>query len=262
MLVNSITDFSFWLLILIQVVGFILVCIKLYAKSYSAEKGKNLATKEDIGEITQIVEGVKTSLAIEIEKLKSDISYKNEHLIHLRATERAAIINYYKATWALVLNLGRVDLLKEEIDYFDPDTDSISELELRRYASDAELILNKTKEDIINLKYAKDIAESELNFFYDSNEINSITKELNLSLFEFERNLVKAANSMLQVFKDMIVKMESGQSTKNTTIETQRIRSFILANWYENRYTSLSFFRTFNESLKTALHKRLKSLTF
>jgi|SRR6185437_178506 len=161
---THVTDFKFWFIVIVQVVGFVLVCIKLFAKSYSSEKGKNLATKEDIGEITQIVESIKTSLAIKTEELRSDLSYKNEHLIHLRAAERSSIINYYKATWVLVLNFTKTDLIKNEIDYFD-DNGEISDLELRRYVSESESILNKIKEELSNLKYLRDISESELMFF-------------------------------------------------------------------------------------------------
>jgi len=236
------------------------VCIKLFAKSYSSEKGKNLATKEDIGEITQIVESIKTSLAIKTEELRSDLSYKNEHLIHLRAAERSSIINYYKATWVLVLNFTKTDLIKNEIDYFD-DNGEISDLELRRYVSESESILNKIKEELSNLKYLRDISESELMFFYDEQDLGSIIRELNLSLSEFERNLIGSINSLLQVFTEMIVKINAGQLPRGIIIEAKRKRSDILTKWYENKYNSLSFVRTFNENLKKILHNRLKNLT-
>ncbi len=42
--------------------------------SYTSEKGKNLATKEDIEEITNKVEEVKSSYVAEIERLKVDLS--------------------------------------------------------------------------------------------------------------------------------------------------------------------------------------------
>ena len=68
MTLNFITDFQFWCIIIIQATGFAIVCFKLFVKSYCTEKGKNLATKEDIGEITQIVESIKSSLAKETEE--------------------------------------------------------------------------------------------------------------------------------------------------------------------------------------------------
>jgi hypothetical protein len=259
--IAHITDFKFWFIVFVQIIGFIAVCLKLYAKSYSTEKGKNLATKEDVGEITQIVESIKTTLAIRTEELKSDLSYKNEHLIHLRAAERAAIINYYKATWVLVLNFTRTDFVKNEIDYFDDKDGDVSDLELRRYISEAESILNKIKEELSNLKYQRDISESELMFFYDEIELTSIIGELNLSLSEIERNLIGSINSLLQVFTEIPGKISAGQLPKGIIIEAKRRRSDILTKWYENRYDSLSFIRTFNENLKKILHNRLKSLT-
>lgn len=51
-----------------------LFLFRKYLFSYSSEKGKNLATKEDIGEITRKVEEVKTGYVVEIERLKVDLS--------------------------------------------------------------------------------------------------------------------------------------------------------------------------------------------
>jgi DNA repair ATPase RecN len=182
----------------------------------------------------------------------------------LRATERAAIINYYKATWALVLNLERVDLVKKEIDYFNPDDpvkDRISELELRRYAADAELILNKTKEDIVNLQYLKEVSESELAFFFDENDINDVIKRLNLSLSKFDRDLSGTITQLLLVSRTIDEKMRSGKSSMEVTIELRKSRSDILASWDEERRKSSIIIRTFNLSLKKVLHKRLRNLT-
>src|SRR5687768_15388553 len=68
--------------------------------SYLQEKGKNLATKEDIGEITKTVEGIKTSFILEIEKVKVNLSFLNTSRISLANEERLAIINYYEKHYA------------------------------------------------------------------------------------------------------------------------------------------------------------------
>ena len=237
----NITNSQFWAVIVVQILGFTAICFKLYFKSYSTEKGKNLATKEDIGEITQIVESIKTSLTIKTEELKSDLSYKNEHLIHLRAAERSAIINYYKATWALVLNFTRTDLIKYDVDNFSD--------------------LNKIKDEISNLKYSRDLSESELMFFYYEPELTSILGKLNLTLSEFERSLLSSINLLSQVFTEAVVKINNGTIIEEIDEETKRKRSDILANWYEERRNNFDFIRTFNEDLKTILLKRLMSLT-
>jgi len=256
-------DYQFWIVIILNIAGFIITCFILYYKAYSTEKGRNLATKQDIGEITQIVESIKTSLLIKTEELKSDLSYKNEHLIHLRASERAAIISYYKATWVLVLSFMRTDLIKYEIDNFDENVDkkNISFLSLR-YISESELTLNKVKEELSNLKYLKDIAESELMFFYDKPELSAIISELNLALLELERTLFGSINFLLQIFAEATVKVNNRNIDKAFIVEMKRKRSDIFANWYEDRRKSFLLIRNFNENLKNSLLKRLTSLTF
>jgi len=44
-----------------------------YLPAYTAEKGENLATKEDIAEITKQIEGVKSSYAHELEGVRAAI---------------------------------------------------------------------------------------------------------------------------------------------------------------------------------------------
>ncbi|GEA04793.1 hypothetical protein KUL17_36900 [Alteromonas sp. KUL17] len=67
-------------LILIGLQVSILLCVgciflfRKYLFSYSTEKGKNLATKEDVEEITRKVEEVKSGYVAEIERLKVDLS--------------------------------------------------------------------------------------------------------------------------------------------------------------------------------------------
>jgi hypothetical protein len=48
-----------------------------YLPSYYSEKGKNIATKEDVQELTRLVESVRAEYAINIEKYKSDLSSDN-----------------------------------------------------------------------------------------------------------------------------------------------------------------------------------------
>ena len=47
--------------------------IRSYLPSYFTEKGKNLASKEDIAQITRLVEGVKAQYITEIEKVKATL---------------------------------------------------------------------------------------------------------------------------------------------------------------------------------------------
>ncbi len=68
--------------------------IKNLLPSYFTEKGKNLATKEDIALITKLVESVKYSFTAETEKLKSNLSLLNNVQIGIISEERNAIIDF------------------------------------------------------------------------------------------------------------------------------------------------------------------------
>lgn len=64
------------MMILLQVfvllgVGAIGLLLYRYLPAYTAEKGKNLATKEDIAEITKQIEGVKSAYAHELEGVRA-----------------------------------------------------------------------------------------------------------------------------------------------------------------------------------------------
>lgn len=60
-----------------SIVGLVVfLLIKFFLPSYFSEKGKNLATKEDIEEITNNIESVKSSYAHVLEELKSDNQLK------------------------------------------------------------------------------------------------------------------------------------------------------------------------------------------
>ena len=66
-----------------------------YYKSYFTEKGKNLATVEDIGKITTQVEGIKNELS-----LQKDIKYSFKEI------QRKAVVEFYERCIVLLSNLN------------------------------------------------------------------------------------------------------------------------------------------------------------
>ncbi len=70
-----------WVLIIVNVVGFFLLglFIKNYLPSYMDEKGKNLATKEDIEEITRKTEEVKVLFQKEITIFSNELTFANNY---------------------------------------------------------------------------------------------------------------------------------------------------------------------------------------
>mgnify|MGYP001770978111 FL=1 len=66
--------------------GFLFFILKSYLPSYFSEKAKNLATKEDIGEITSEVEQVKSGYAEMLEEVRSN------HQLRLASIEREKLL--------------------------------------------------------------------------------------------------------------------------------------------------------------------------
>lgn len=67
-----------WILVIVQIVLFLVagLLIKFFLPSYMEEKGKNLATKEDIQEITRKTEEVQTEFKESFELFTSDVQFK------------------------------------------------------------------------------------------------------------------------------------------------------------------------------------------
>jgi hypothetical protein len=86
--------------------------LKNLLPSYFSEKGKNIATKEDVSEITDLVETVKHSFATETEKLKANLLVLSNIQVGLVAEERNAIIDYnekYFKWLNILIDLGLGD---------------------------------------------------------------------------------------------------------------------------------------------------------
>lgn len=63
-----------------------------FFKSYFTEKGRNVATEEDIGKITKIVEDVKKEFVTETEYLKNRLSIYAQNFHSIKTLERNALI--------------------------------------------------------------------------------------------------------------------------------------------------------------------------
>jgi hypothetical protein len=78
---NILVVLNFLTLAAVIIIGLLL---KHYLPSYLTEKGKNLATKEDIEEITNKIERVKSQYVSEIEKLKAELQNQSQVLSRRR----------------------------------------------------------------------------------------------------------------------------------------------------------------------------------
>ncbi|HZX59177.1 MAG TPA: hypothetical protein VFE54_10635, partial [Mucilaginibacter sp.] len=90
----------------ILLVGLIIfLTVRNFLPSYFNEKGKNLATKEDIESITEKIEKIKSEFVKDIEFLKADLSYINQSKFSIKSSERDALIetNLKYAEWLNII---------------------------------------------------------------------------------------------------------------------------------------------------------------
>jgi|SRR3989339_1382546 len=80
------------------IVGLLVIGLfaKKYLPSYLQQKGLNLATKEDIKEITEKIESVKTQYMKVIVELSAELSIRNEQKLRVLEKEMKLYLNYLK----------------------------------------------------------------------------------------------------------------------------------------------------------------------
>ncbi len=147
----------------------LLILIGLYLaffKSYFQEKGKNLATLEDIEEITSKVEAIKTDFIRETEKLKLEIQFTNQIKFSLKSEELKSLLDFYEKYY-LWLNI----LLDFYFSAYNEDN--------RESLKDAE--------NIINDSYFKFLlSEAKVDLLIDCKPLFEHTKDMKLKTLEFQ----------------------------------------------------------------------------
>lgn len=73
---------------------------KNYYPAYFTQKGKNLADKEDISELTVKIESVKKEFTKDLESFKTKLSYDREYKLKQKIEERDAIYKFWESICA------------------------------------------------------------------------------------------------------------------------------------------------------------------
>ncbi|KAA9327232.1 hypothetical protein F0P96_18540 [Hymenobacter busanensis] len=107
---------------------FMLAMYQAFFKSYFTEKGKNVATQEDIAGITQQVEAVKNEFSKDLEQLRTDLQYKNQMRISLRGEEKKAIVECFEAMEVL-RHFSSVKYLGYDEDNYEEIMSTIKKLD-------------------------------------------------------------------------------------------------------------------------------------
>lgn len=86
-----------------------------FIPTYIEKKAEHLASTEDIGRITDIVESVRSQHAGELEKLRSNLELMRDDLTSVRGEGRAAATKFFED--AATLALDKLEVPPEDIGY-------------------------------------------------------------------------------------------------------------------------------------------------
>jgi hypothetical protein len=103
-------------ILLIGTIAFFWIWLKWFFPSYFKTKGQNLATKQDIGEITAIIESTKKEYTKELERIKSELQVLNVQKAMLKEKSYEALTDFFET----VLILARVKF-KQNLGELGPD---------------------------------------------------------------------------------------------------------------------------------------------
>lgn len=109
--------------LMLEVVILLLLLYVAFLKSYFQEKGKNVATKEDVEEITSLVESVKSQLQFSLqaklsfraEEHQSLVDYFSKHSVWLSAITNWSAVGINKE------NASRLAEIRSELDMLHQD---------------------------------------------------------------------------------------------------------------------------------------------
>jgi hypothetical protein len=223
---------------------FLYFTIKNYLPSYFNEKGKNLATKEDISQITTLVESVKYNFIKETENLKANLSLLSNIQVGLIAEERNALINFNEkySLWQNALT-----------DIGLGDTDDYNDNELDNYKRK----INELYTDLLT-------SETRLHLFIEDKELIELAHNLKLEtlnrLAEFPGRCIlelKISNFEIAQLKSLGQSLEI--NTKHKELLNKRTQSYrtFSQDMIANLPTIVELHKEFQAKCREHLYKLL-----
>ena len=216
--------------------------VKNYLPNYFNEKGKLLAQKEDIEEITEKIESIKIEFSKETEYLKIELQKLLNFEISHRMEERNSIISFYEKynQWLYALleinfgayskiNLGELIQKRIFIEKFYAET-NVAQSKLRLLVKDNNIILCSNKLMTIILNFKIWIDKRLLNLQQNSEFHKSLTDQFMIIIKNLEHN------------RDLAYSMSEDEK------EVKQKRQEIVDEFYENR--NIEYSKTFTTDIE------------
>jgi len=214
--------------LIIEIILLLIVFYLAFLKSYFKEKGKQLAIKEDIEEITVKVESIKSDFQRENDDLKAKI----QHLLTIQEThrneERNVIIDFYRKynDWLYSLleipyatynrgNIPDISNVRIQINKYYRIT-NVAQAMINLLIKDDEII-KKSNELIINILQFKDW--------------------INIRLLKLQQNLEghdSLTNQFLKLIKDFDKNRDVAAKLAGNEKELIKKRKYLKDEYYDN----------------------------
>lgn len=218
-------EINLFLLSIVIAQALIVLIVRTFLPSYLKEKAKNLATKEDISKITELVEAVKHTFTKETEILKADLNLLTGFHGGLLAEEKNAVIDLNEKyfAWLNILldpSMGNIDTNKnEELEKFQIQLGLTynmflnSETRFRLFVRNAPLTKLLQDMKIATLKLLGNISNSlAINLQYNNKALALIADRQDQlaemqELHKKRQQLIKDANADVVKNYEQLVKM-------------------------------------------------------
>lgn len=210
-------------------------------KAYEAEKGKNLATKEDIGDITNEIKSVENKFINETEKLKCSLSILANIQTDIASMEKNSIIQVNKSLFIWLDSITTTPDLKNE-ESIDKHIQTQNDFYLKEKAD-----------------------EITFSLFVIDNELNKMLKEISLSLLKMQAQrqflFIEIVNIGYEINR---IKLEESSKEKREKLQKKIQERMDLLNKsqqniQEKCITIVPTMNIFQQKCRDRIYKLLKS---
>ncbi len=221
---------------------FVFFMIKSFLPSYFSNKAKNLATKEDIGAITNEVENVKSGYAEMLEEIKSD------HQLKLASIEREKLLKkevYLESAEALSKYHNSIAVLSN----LNIDNQVISNVFSECSAKISKVTLVGTENTVKNLtRFTGEVGATFMNLMLERGAL--MNRKAHIDFLEtirskhneeIERCLTIMRNMNLEGIVDPLIWDRVNRSFENESSARDKVASEIDANWAVQNQEHLEF---------------------
>jgi hypothetical protein len=230
-----------FLITIISLIVFYL--FKSYWPKYFEAKGTNQATKEDIGEITEIVETIKSDLIQQNELLRAQLSLNNQHILNLKTAEREAIFEFNKQLSAWLYSVVR-------FSFSAYNQDNFKDLKLK-------------SADFSKRQYECDLAEAHLTLFMNDQEFLNLKRDLIVAIINFQADTEELMHKVYHQYSkcEFDLGLEDTLAKQSEIIAKSNKQINLLTNQYlDNMPVQYKEVHIINIKMRELLNKKLEQL--